>query len=69
MLLIVILKTMGIGSVGETVVITIALGVNPLLDMFETMNNVTGDLTCTYIVAEKEGFIDSKKVIPEENSQ
>ena len=26
--------------------------------MFETMNNVTGDLVCTYTVATHEGLID-----------
>jgi proton glutamate symport protein len=69
MLLLVILKTMGISNVGETIVITIALGVNPLLDMFETMNNVTGDLTCTYIVAVKEGLINPKKQSSVHNSE
>jgi proton glutamate symport protein len=69
MLLIIILKTMGISNVGETIVITIALGVNPLLDMFETMNNVTGDLTCTYIVAVKEGLVNSKKQSAKHNSE
>jgi len=35
-----------------------ALGINPILDMFETMNNVTGDLVCTFAVAHNEGLVD-----------
>ena len=33
-------------------IVGLALGVNPILDMFETACNVTGDNSCTYIVAK-----------------
>ena len=39
----------------DGVAVALALGVNPILDMFETMNNVTGDVVCTHVVAENEG--------------
>ena len=57
MLLFIILESIGIPETQTAVVVALALGVNPILDMFETMNNVTGDLMCTYIVADKEGLI------------
>ena len=31
-------------------IVALALGINPILDMFETCCNVTGDNVCTYIV-------------------
>ena len=58
MLLIFILNSMGVNSMGEAIVMSVALGLNPLLDMFETMNNVTGDLVCSYIIADREGLVD-----------
>ena len=30
-------------------------------DMFETMNNVTGDLVCTYAVGKRSHLIDNVK--------
>ncbi|HPD17033.1 MAG TPA: dicarboxylate/amino acid:cation symporter [Planctomycetota bacterium] len=57
MLLYVILQTMGLSGEQVAVVVALALGINPILDMFETMNNVTGDLVCTYAVAHREGLI------------
>ncbi|HEV57047.1 MAG TPA: dicarboxylate/amino acid:cation symporter [Phycisphaerales bacterium] len=57
MLLFVILETMGLQTEQVAMVVALALGINPVLDMFETMNNVTGDLVCTYVVAENEGLI------------
>ncbi len=58
MLLFIILSTMGLNSVQVSVVVALALGINPILDMFETANNVTGDMVCTYAVAKQEGLID-----------
>jgi Na+/H+-dicarboxylate symporter len=49
---------MGLTGQQVAVIVALALGINPILDMFETMNNVTGDLVCTYAVADKEGLID-----------
>ncbi|MHC4739231.1 MAG: dicarboxylate/amino acid:cation symporter [Planctomycetota bacterium] len=58
MLLFIILETMGLTPVQVSVIVALALGINPILDMFETMNNVTGDLVCTYAVAHNEGLIE-----------
>ena len=58
MLLFVILETMGLSAEQVAIVVALALGINPILDMFETMNNVTGDIVCTYAVAHNEGLLD-----------
>lgn len=52
MLLFIILQNMGLDASQVAIIVGLALGINPILDMFETMNNVTGDLVCTYAVAE-----------------
>jgi Na+/H+-dicarboxylate symporter len=57
MLLFIILNSMGLNEAQISQVVAFALGINPILDMFETMNNVTGDLTCTYVVACKENML------------
>jgi len=41
------------------VIVALALGIDPILDMFETMNNVTGDLVCSYAVARTQGLVDA----------
>ena len=38
-------------------VVALALGINPVLDMFETCCNVAGDNVCTYIVAKRGGLM------------
>ena len=38
-------------------VVALCFGINPILDMFETCCNVTGDNVCTYIVAKRTGFL------------
>jgi len=58
MLLFIILDSMGLTASQTAVVVALALGVNPILDMFETMNNVTGDIMCTYVVAYREKLIE-----------
>jgi len=60
MLLFLILETMGLSAQQVAVVVALALGINPILDMFETMNNVTGDLVCTYTVATNEELVDAE---------
>jgi len=50
MLLFIVLNLLGLNESQISLIVTIALGINPILDMFETMNNVTGDLMCGYIV-------------------
>ncbi|MBU4444715.1 dicarboxylate/amino acid:cation symporter [bacterium] len=58
MLLFIILQTMGLDSTQIAVIVALAMGINPILDMFETANNVTGDMVCTYAVASNEKLID-----------
>ena len=43
-----------------SLVIALALGINPLLDMFETACNVAGDNIGTYVVGRKLGLIDGE---------
>ena len=38
-------------------VVAFCLGINPILDMFETACNVAGDNVCIYIVAKKGGLM------------
>ena len=54
MLLFIVLGSLGLSDQNTAIIISLALGVNPILDMFETMNNVTGDLMCTYLVDQQE---------------
>ena len=42
------------------IIIALALGINPLLDMFETACNVAGDNVGTYVVGEKLGMIEKE---------
>ncbi|MDO4771943.1 MAG: dicarboxylate/amino acid:cation symporter [Bacillota bacterium] len=60
MLLFIILQNMGLQADQVAIIVGLALGINPILDMFETMNNVTGDLVCTYSVAEMTGMIEQE---------
>ncbi len=60
MLLFIILQNMGLQPDQIAIIVGLALGINPILDMFETMNNVTGDIVCTYAVAENSGMIVEK---------
>lgn len=59
MLLFIILETMGLPADKVAVIVALALGINPILDMFETMNNITGDLVCTYVVADNENLLST----------
>ena len=59
MLLFVILGNLGLDGTQTAVIVALALGINPILDMFETANNVTGDIVCTYAVAKQEGLVES----------
>jgi Na+/H+-dicarboxylate symporter len=58
MLLFIILQNMGLDTAQTSIIVGLALGINPILDMFETMNNVTGDLVCTYAVASNSDMLD-----------
>ncbi len=61
MLLFIILQNMGLAPEQIAIIVGLALGINPILDMFETMNNVTGDLVCTYTVAEMTDMIGEEQ--------
>ena len=58
MLLFIILQNMKLSPDQIAIIVGLALGINPILDMFETMNNVTGDIVCTYSVAKLSGLVD-----------
>jgi Na+/H+-dicarboxylate symporter len=59
-LLFMVLEGMGLQPDQVSLIVALALGINPILDMFETSCNVTGDNVCTYIVAKKNGMVDEK---------
>ena len=56
-LLFMVLENMGLPADQVSLIVALCLGINPILDMFETCCNVTGDNVCTYIVARKNGMI------------
>ena len=56
-LLFMVLENMGLPADQVALVVALCLGINPILDMFETCCNVTGDNVCTYIVASNNGMI------------
>ena len=58
MLLFIILQIMGLDPAQVSLVVALALGINPLLDMFETASNVTGDMICTYGVAARTDLMN-----------
>ncbi|MBK5253559.1 MAG: dicarboxylate/amino acid:cation symporter [Peptostreptococcaceae bacterium] len=62
MLLFIILQNMGLDGAQIAIIVGLALGINPILDMFETMNNVTGDLVCTYSVAAMSDMIEDEEI-------
>jgi Na+/H+-dicarboxylate symporter len=64
MLLFIILENLGLTADQIAVIVALALGINPILDMFETMNNVTGDLVCTCAVATNQGLVDAPAAPP-----
>ena len=49
-LLFMVLENMHLAPDQVSMIVALALGINPILDMFETCCNVTGDNVCTYIV-------------------
>ena len=56
-LLFMVLENMGLEPEQVATVVALALGINPVLDMFETCCNVAGDNVCTYIVARRGGLL------------
>lgn len=59
MLMFMILHALGLDAGQTAIIVALALGINPILDMFETANNVTGDLVCTYAVAATSDMIET----------
>ena len=55
-LLFMVLENMGQPADQVSLIVALCLGINPILDMFETCCNVTGDNVCTYIVAKSNGM-------------
>ncbi|MBQ7251090.1 MAG: dicarboxylate/amino acid:cation symporter [Kiritimatiellae bacterium] len=56
-LLFMVLENLGLEAGQVATIVALALGINPVLDMFETCCNVAGDNVCTYIVARRAGMI------------
>ena len=56
-LLFMVLENMHLSAEQTTLVVALALGINPILDMFETCCNVAGDLVCTYIVGKRNNLV------------
>ena len=56
-LLFMVLENMGLPPEQVTMIVALCFGINPILDMFETCCNVTGDNVCTYLVAKKSGLV------------
>ena len=57
-LLFMVLSNLGLNDMQTATIVALAIGINPLLDMFETACNVTGDNVCTYIIAKKNNMLD-----------
>jgi Na+/H+-dicarboxylate symporter len=56
-LLFMVLENLGLEPGQVATIVALALGINPVLDMFETCCNVAGDNICTYIVARRAGMV------------
>ena len=63
MLLFIILGAIGLDPSQIAVIVALAIGINPILDMFETMANVTGDILCTYSVGKLEGLVEKPSLV------
>jgi Na+/H+-dicarboxylate symporter len=59
-LLFMVLGCFNLTSAQSNTVIALALGINPLLDMFETACNVAGDNVGAYVVGKKLNMIDKE---------
>ena len=60
-LLFMVLGNFNLNAEQTATIIALALGINPLLDMFETACNVAGDNIGTYVVGKKLGMINNNK--------
>ena len=59
-LLVMVLETLSLSASQVSVIIALAMGINPLLDMFETACNVAGDNIGTYVIGKKMGMFDKE---------
>ena len=59
-LLFMVLAGLNLTPAQTSTIIALALGINPLLDMFETACNVAGDNVGTYVVGKKLNMLDKK---------
>lgn len=59
-LLFMVLENLGLDDTQVATVAALAIGINPLLDMFETACNVTGDNVCNYIVGKRGGMLETE---------
>ena len=62
-LLYMILENAGFTPAQVSAIVGLAIGVNPLLDMFETACNVTGDNVCTYIIARRNQLLTPPSIL------
>lgn len=60
-LLFMVLSNMGLSDSQTATVVALAIGINPLMDMFETACNVAGDNVGNYIVAKRMGMIETPR--------
>ena len=59
-LLFLVLAGFNLNQEQTSIIVALALGINPLLDMFETACNVAGDNIGTYVVGKKMGLIEKE---------
>ena len=52
-----VLENMGLEAGRIATIVALAIGINPLLDMFETACNVAGDNIGNYVIARRNGMI------------
>ena len=57
-LLFLVLDCFNLTPAQSSLIVALALGINPLLDMFETACNVAGDNIGTYVIGKRLGLID-----------
>ena len=53
-----VLSNLGLDEAQTATIVALAIGINPLLDMFETACNVAGDNVGSYVVAKRMDLID-----------
>jgi Na+/H+-dicarboxylate symporter len=59
-LLFLVLDAINLTAPQTATIVALALGINPLLDMFETACNVTGDNVGAFVVGKKMNMLDGK---------